>query len=70
MAHMGRTDSDAHEFQREISSEHARTMFEALTLGNKGKTPLHLAIDKDQLWYREVESLLEMFYTQFISLVF
>ena len=36
--------------QTKISGKFAKKMFKALLLQNKGKTPLHLAIDNDQIW--------------------
>ena len=45
-----RAAKDQADIQGKISSGHAKKMFEALTLMNRGKTPLHLAIDHDQLW--------------------
>ena len=43
---------DLQKFQKMISSDNARQMFEALTLEDANdKTPLHLAIDNNHLWY-------------------
>lgn len=44
------SDHDLQKFQRMISSDNARQMFEALTLEDNEKTPLHLAIDNNHIW--------------------
>jgi len=46
----GQETPDIYTFQKMISCNNARQMFEALTLENREKTPLHLAIENDHLW--------------------
>ena len=51
-----RTETDGsvptHEFQRMVSADTSKQMFAALMWeNNDNKTPLHLAIENNHLWY-------------------
>ena len=44
-------ESEVHDYKRQITDQLSKARFKALTLENdEGKTPLHLAIENNQIW--------------------